>query len=332
MLKDDVEQTILLPRYHYMIGRNSLTEINSPGRNFLNPFRKRAMEMTVFNAPKGGETIILRNKKKAILIDGGEDHINENTKLGKDILKFLKGKAKLQAIVLSHNHQDHSNAIGSVLDGDGTVLGNKINFYHQAEDRTSDFFTKMMQKINNDHRITKIPIHPWKQKSIANWNGSQSIRLFCGPKVSGKYKRFYRSILMRVPFGNARFLFTGDIERSPTENKLRIGKRTKHFLKNIDVLKITHHGSHTGTSAKFLDHTSPKLFVTSSAKDKKHDLSPETEKRIENYIKRNDDKFDVPYYTIFNTYWERKIIVRTDGKKSTLDGVNGILFEVETDQ
>lgn len=332
MLKDNIEQTILLPRYHYMIGRNLLTEIDNPGRNFFNSFRKRAMEMTVFNAPKGGETIILRNKKKAILIDGGEGHIDENTKLGKNILKFLKGRAKLHAIILSHNHEDHANAISTVLEGDGSTLGNKINFYHQVEERTSDFYTKLWDKIENKPRITDFPIHPWQKRSITNWNGNQSIRLFCGPRVSGEYRRFYRSILMRVPFGDARFLFTGDIERSPTENKLRSDKRTKHILKNIDVLKITHHGSHTGTSAKFLNHTSPKLFVTSSAKDKKHDLSPETEKRIENYIKRNDDKFDVPYYTIFNTHWEGKIIVRTDGKKRTLDGVNGILFEVETDQ
>jgi len=274
-----------MPRYRFIINRDSLTEIKNPGRDFLNSFRKRSMEVTMFNTPHGGEAIIIRNKKKAILYDFGADHVNENLELGKKLRKFLRRKkAKLRAIVASHNHQDHVNALTTMLDGNNSlILRDDVQFYHQDEERNSDFYTIMMDKIN-DEGIPEIPIRKWKQKRINKWNGNQSINLFCGPQISGKSKRFYRSILMRVPFGKAIFLFTGDIDTSPTENKLITNDKTDHLLKNINVLQITHHGSHSGTGSKFLNFTSPTLFFVASAKDKKHDLDPRTEKRVERYV------------------------------------------------
>ena len=165
-------------------------------------------------------------------------------------------------------------------------------------------------------------------EKINGWNGGQSIRLFCGPKLS-KNKRFYRSILMRVPFVDAIFLLTGDIDTKPTEEKIIVDDRTDHLLRRIDVLQITHHGSKYGTGENFLNFTKPALFVTSSdQEDERHDLSPETERRINTYIDSMGEQFDTKYYPIFNTDYHGDIIVRTDGQKRTLKGVEGVLFEI----
>ena len=282
----------------------------------------------------GGEAIILRYKKKAILVDGGEGGIWEHRDLGGKLRGFLEGKAKLEAIVLSHNHLDHSNAIGSMLKGDRTILEDDVKFYHQNEPRlTSPFFKKIIAELRSK-KIKKIKINEWEDIILPSWKGKLPIRLFCGPKISGKNTRFYRSILMRFPFGSATFLFTGDIDSSPTERDLVEIDDTRDFLKNVHVLKITHHGSHNGTEDYFLDKTSPFLFFTSSTgiDDEQHDLSKAVECRIESYIKKNTEKFDVDYYPIFNTHWEGNLIIRTDGTKRTLGGAQGILFEVETDR
>lgn len=333
ILKGQDDHTNLLPRYHFIRGRDSLTEIKNPRRNFLDSFKKRSMEITMFNTPHGGEAIIIRNKKKAILYDFGEGHDDENPELGKRLGSFLKcKKAKLQAIVASHNHQDHVNAFAPMLDRyHSSILRDDVKFYHQAEERNSNFYTIMMKNIDCE-KIPKIPIRKWQQKKINKWNGSQTINLFCGPQIGGKSRRFYRSILMRVPFGKAAFLFTGDIDTSPTENRLITNDKTNRFLKNIDALQITHHGSHNGTGAKFLNLTSSALFFVASAKDKKHDFDPRTERRVERYVDGKGNKFDVPYYPIFNTHWEGRITLRTDGRERTLDNTTGTLFEVETDK
>lgn len=282
----------------------------------------------------GGEAIILRHKKKAILVDGGEGGKREHKELGEKLRSSFKGKAKLEAIVLSHNHQDHSNAISSMLKGDKTILADNVKFYHQNEPRpTSPFFKKIIAELKLK-KIDKKPINEWEDIILPSWKGKSPIRLFCGPKISGESTRFYRSILMRFPFGSATFLFTGDIDSSPTERDLVEIDDTRGFLENIHVLKITHHGSHNGTEDYFLDKTSPFLFFTSSTgtDDKKHDLSKAVECRIQSYIDKNDEKFNVDYYPIFNTHWEGDLIIRTDGIKRTLGSAQGILFEVETER
>lgn len=336
--------------YHYIINNASLTEIFEPKASFLESFRKRALEITLFDLPDhGGEAIILRHKEKAILVDGGEGGKREHEELGEKLRDAIKGKAKLEAIVLSHNHQDHSNAIGSMLKGDRTILHSKIKFYHQNEPRTSIFLEKMWDQLDKK-KIDDVKINEWEDISLPSWKGKLPIKLFCGPKISGESDRLYRSILMRFPFGSATFLFTGDILEQSTTKEIKIKKdimkrsgkytelqlissyKTKHLLKNIDVLKITHHGSHTGTSTEFLDHTSPFLFFTSSTDHEKHNLSKAVKCRIQKYVDRNDEKFNVGYYPIFNTHWEGDLIVRTDGIKRTMDGTRGILFEVETER
>jgi len=337
--------------YHYIINNDSLTEIFESNVSFLESFRKRALEITMFKL-HGGEAIILRHKKKAILVDGGEGKKREHKELGEKLREFLegkteedeklekklrssfKGKAKLEAIVLSHNHQDHSNAISSMLKGDRTILEKNVKFYHQNEPRpTSPFFKKICDQLKKK-KIVRVPINEWEDIILPSWKGKFPIRLFCGPKISGESTRFYRSILMRFPFGSATFLFTGDVDSSPTERDLVEIDDTRGFLENVHVLKITHHGSHNGTEDYFLDKTSPFLFFTSSTgdDDEQHNLSKAVECRIQSYVDKNDEKFNVNYYPIFNTHWEGNLIIRTDGTKRILGGAEGILFEVETER
>jgi len=313
-----------------MRGKDSVIRISRPGKNFLKSFHNRAMEMKMFDTIEGGQAIIIRNKDKAILYDGGAGHTDINSQLAERLRKYLKkNKAKLRAIIPSHNHKDHVNAIFPLLDKEPSkILRGDIEFYHQAFKRKGRFYKKMMKKIV-DENIPDIPIRRWSEERINNWNGGQSIRLFCGPNISGD-KGVYRSILMRVPFEKAIFLFTGDIDTKPTEKKLIKDDRTDHLLKNVDVFQITHHGSHNGTGDDFLMHTKPALFITSSdQEDTAHDLSTDTKIRIISYIESKEEKFDTEYYTIFNTYWNGDITIRTDGKPLTLQGVNGILFEVD---
>ena len=294
--------------------------------------------MKMFDIGEGGQAIIIRNQKKAILYDAGVDHSSMIPDVVKKIQDYLKSNhVQLRAIIASHNHQDHVNVIAPLLENSDIpntdILRDDVEFFHQNEKRKSKFYKKMIKVIITDKKIPGVAINAWTEKKINGWGSNQKIKLFCGPQISGEAKRLYRSILMSATIGKAKFLFTGDIDTSPTEEEIIIKKKTKKLLNNVDVLQITHHGSKYGTGYDFLNYVSPALFFTSSDQDDpKHDLSPETKDRIMCYIDNKGKKFDTKYYTIFNTYWHGDIIIRTDGKSRIVDGIKGILFEVKLEK
>ena len=62
------------------------------------------------------------------------------------------------------------------------------------------------------------------------------------------------SILLRLDYGNTSYLFTGDIS-SKIESKILDSDI------NVDVLKVSHHGSNYSTSSKFLNKVNPKYAI-----------------------------------------------------------------------
>jgi len=278
----------------------------------------------MFNVPEGGEAIIIKSKDKAILIDGGGGDGTTNDKLGKAIRKFLTGtNTKLDAIVASHNHEDHLNAIVPMLEGGrGAILKDDAVFYHNGEEN-GEFYEILIEKLKTE-RIDVLEFGNWTLDYIEEWNDKQDIAMFTA-KVSDS-KKHYRSIVMHVPYGDASFLFTGDIYK-PYENRL-IGDPDFFRYIKTDVLKITHHGSNGGTGDNFLKYSSPGIFVCSSGEHDDHELDSRVRDRISNYAKTlglsKNDKF------IFDAATEKgDIIIRTDGVARKIGRSFGVLFEVE---
>ena len=66
------------------------------------------------------------------------------------------------------------------------------------------------------------------------------------------------SIVMKLTFGNNKFLFTGDAQASNEKAMIKKGLDL-----SADVLKLGHHGSHTSTSQEFLYKVNPSYAVVS---------------------------------------------------------------------
>ena len=71
-----------------------------------------------------------------------------------------------------------------------------------------------------------------------------------------------RSLVMRVVYGERKFLLTGDIEKE-TEKELLIAPE---FLR-ADVVKVAHHGSRTSSTQEFIGAAKAKLAVISVGRD-----------------------------------------------------------------
>ena len=73
------------------------------------------------------------------------------------------------------------------------------------------------------------------------------------------------SVVVRLEFGKAVFLFPGDLEDEVQGDLLDFyaeGCTTRCML-DVDVYQVSHHGSHNGTSAEFIEAMKPKIAAIS---------------------------------------------------------------------
>jgi competence protein ComEC len=69
------------------------------------------------------------------------------------------------------------------------------------------------------------------------------------------------SLVIRVAYGRAKFLFTGDLEEPAIETLL--AKYQASQLLDVDVYEVGHHGSANGTTPAFLAAMTPQIAVIS---------------------------------------------------------------------
>ena len=100
---------------------------------------------------------------------------------------------------------------------------------------------------------------------------------FCIKELSiGKYKLDFsntkdydnendNSSVIYLKFNNYKFLFMGDAGEKRENDILE-----KYDLKNIDFLKIGHHGSNTSSSKEFISKVKPKYSLISVGKNNRY--------------------------------------------------------------
>ena len=69
-------------------------------------------------------------------------------------------------------------------------------------------------------------------------------------------------VVVRVEFGRASVLLTGDADYAEEQWLLTHSRESLH----ADLLKVSHHGSHTGTSPPFLLAVAPRVALVSVAR------------------------------------------------------------------
>ena len=73
------------------------------------------------------------------------------------------------------------------------------------------------------------------------------------------------SSVIYTEFDNYKFLFMGDAGVEVEEDLIE-----KYNLKDIDVLKVGHHGSKTSSSQKFINEINPKYSIISAGKNNRY--------------------------------------------------------------
>lgn len=193
---------------------------------------------------QGDSILIQLPSGQTALIDGG------SASAAGTVISHLKaaGVSKIDHLIATHPHEDH---IGGLINVIQEFAVGKV--YMPRVVHTSKTYENILLTI--------------KAKGLKVTPAKAGLTLDCGPEVkltfvapnSESYENVNSySAVLKLSYGSASFLFTGDAE-ALSEQEILAAKTDV----TADVLKVGHHGSNTSTSGPFLEAVSPDIAVIS---------------------------------------------------------------------
>ena len=282
-----------------------------PGAARRATFAASNLEIRMFNVGGGEAILIAFPNRRAWLVDGGCGTGNtKNQTLGQQLAAHVRANSlTLEALVPSHPHKDHVGAVASLLRA-GPPLADPLTIY-RSDDPTWDADTAWIKDLNQE--LANLPSPPIL---VALKEAHREVPLGDGVEAHLFAKSgdgAYTSIFLHLRFHQTRLLFTGDAHCG-YERKLLIQVGDDDF--RADVLKVTHHGSSSGTAQRVVNAVKPAIAIASTAPDDGHRLEADTLQRLRN---------NGPQRRIFETLIDGDIILRTDGEAFG----GGVLYQVE---
>lgn len=199
------------------------------------------MKVHFIDVEQGDSTFIELPNGEAMLIDAGE------TDQADKVVTYIytQGYDTLDYVVATHAHSDH---IGGLPD----VLGsfNIENFYMTSAVATTSIYEDMLNAVDESGAV----VHDVMAGDVI-YNEANLLIEVVAPKVIDSEEQNNNSIVVKVTYGDDKFLFTGDAEKSEEDG----------IWTNIkcDVLKVGHHGSDSSSSSNFLKKVEPSYAVIS---------------------------------------------------------------------
>ena len=192
-----------------------------------------------------GEAILIALPEKTMLIDAGP------TGSAPKIAQVLQelGRNKIDYLVATHPDEDHIGGMADVISS--TQIG---TIYAPNKTNNTATYRKFLTAIqNNNLQITLA-----EAGTIIDQTDDYKLEILWPTKDANFPDTNDYSIIIKLTVGNKTFLFTGD---APTNAILNSNPG------HIDVLKVSHHGSRTGTTEVLIHKLSPTYAVLSYALD-----------------------------------------------------------------
>ncbi len=207
-----------------------------------------------------GDGIVISCNDKNLLIDGGS---TSKKNVGKyQIIPFLKymGIGRLDAVVMTHEDEDHLSGILEIMDDmeTGGIRIKELIMPEIADESKGDNYRKLENRAM-ELGIPTFYIRLGEQLRIGN---AEFICLNPTEEMNVSGANEYSTVLY-MKYGQFKALFTGDVEGQGQENLKRVIRENPGEYSNITLLKVAHHGSMYTTDQEFLDNISPQIALIS---------------------------------------------------------------------
>jgi competence protein ComEC len=237
---------------------------------------------------QGDATYIRVKNKVDVLIDAGPDKKILNC-LGKHMPFWDK---KIELAFLSHPNKDHYQGFFFI---NGRY---KIERFVTVE---SSFFSSSYKNLIETLKKNQVLILKKFQGDQINILNDRFLFLWPVKNYFSSQDNDYSHLLL-FQEDDFKALFTGDA--SPKILNLIVKTNTIDFIKNINLIKIPHHGSKNGLTKNFLSISNPKVAVISVGKNNTYGHPAkevlEMLKAQKVKIKRTDEEGDILFKIPFN--------------------------------
>ena len=252
----------------------------------LTPEEYQELKIHFLDVGQGDSCFIELPNGETMLIDAAEQEYS-------DIISTYimeQGYDTLNYVVASHPHSDHIGGMADVISS-----FNVKNFYMTEFITTSTAYEHLLDEVEKSGAA----VHNTMAGTIILEAPDILVEAVAPKELKDDCNN--NSIVVKLTYGDNKFLFTGDAEKQEESD---IWTNVK-----CDVLKVGHHGSSTSSSANFLKKVDPTYAVISCGVGNKY--GHPTESTLDRLYERD--------IQVFRTDLQGMIVFTSNGKDITVD-------------
>ncbi|MDO9151313.1 MAG: DNA internalization-related competence protein ComEC/Rec2 [Methylotenera sp.] len=203
------------------------------------------MKATILDVGQG-LSVVVQTSKHTLLYDAGAKFNAQSDAGSRVVVPFLQGEGvqKLDGFIVTHDDNDHSGGMGSVL----TLM-------------PVDWFASSIPQT------VTIPPNVERMKCYAgqswHWDGVDFEMLY--PNLTDydnvRIKDNDRSCVLKITSESGSLLLTGDIERNAESALISENSSSLPAMLKSDVLVVPHHGSKTSSTQDFVEAVAPSVVI-----------------------------------------------------------------------
>src|SRR5262249_47059493 len=185
-------------------------------------------------------------------------------------------KKTLGLVVISHPHIDHTRGLPAVLSkytvqeivDDGLEVGSggrqQKAAHQKAHDAHIPYLGVTQRSTTNLNALPTLPVKPFTSCGTVPtfkflWGGLDARDGWTQAILNNQNDS---SVVTRVDFGKASFLFPGDLEEDVQDDFIKQAcPSAENCPLDVDILLVAHHGSHNGTTPELLKAATPRVAI-----------------------------------------------------------------------